>query len=57
MARMMPYSTPSPTTAAVVSRATTNSRCLTARMRRIPATSMSSTAIMKTTAARAETGK
>jgi len=57
MARMMPYSTPSPTTAAVVSRATTNSRFLTARMPRIPATSMSSTAIMKTTAARAQTGK
>jgi len=57
MARMMPYSTPSPTTAAVVSRATTNSRFLTARMRRIPATSISSTAIMKTTAARAETGR
>ena len=57
MARMMPYSTLSPTTAAAVSRATANSCRLTARMRRIPATSISSTAIRKTTAARAETGR
>ena len=57
MARMMPYSTPSPTTAAVVSKATANSCLLTARMRRIPARSMSSTAIRKTTAARAATGR
>jgi len=40
-----------------VSRATANSCFLTARMRRIPLTSMSSTAIRKTTAARAASGR
>jgi hypothetical protein len=43
--------------AAAVSRATTNSWRRTVRRRRIPRTSMSSTAIRKTTAARAAIGR
>ena len=57
MATTMPYSTPRPTTATVVSSATANSCRRAARMRRIPATSMSSMAMRKTTAASAATGR
>jgi hypothetical protein len=57
MASAMPYSTPRTTTATAVTRATANSCFLEARMFRIPLTSMSSTAITKTTAARAASGR
>ena len=56
-ASTMPSSTPRITTAAVVSRAMTNSCRRLARMRRIPAMSMSPAAMRKTIAASAASGR